>query len=119
MWRADLKRRICRSRRRGGWCDFGAVVQVFALPVFDMGQDLALRCRVALELVGYDHPRRILKPLQQLAKEPLSSFGIAPALHQDVEHDPVLVNGTPEILLLATNADEHLILSANSGDGLA
>jgi hypothetical protein len=39
------------------------------------------------------------KALQQLAKEALGSFGIAPTLHQDVEHMAVLVDGTPKVML--------------------
>src|SRR4051794_2932207 len=77
--------------------------------MFHMWQDLAFRRRVALELVGDDHPRRILQALQQLAEEALGGFGIAPALHQNIEHVAVLVNGTPEIVLLATDAEKDLI----------
>ena len=55
-----------------------------------MGQDLALRGGVALELVGDNHPRRILQAAQQLAEEALGGVGIAPALHEDVEHVAVL-----------------------------
>ena len=46
-----------------------------------------------LERVGHDHPRERLQALQQLAKEALGGFGIAPVLHQVVEHMAVLVDG--------------------------
>jgi hypothetical protein len=36
-------------------------------------------------------------------------LGVPAALHQDVQHDIVLVGGMPEIVLLAVDLDEHLI----------
>ena len=87
----------------------GLVVQVSALPVLRVGQDLALCGRVAPELVRDDHPWRILQPAQQLAKEALGCMGIAPALNQDVEHVPVLIHGAPKVMHLAADAQEHLV----------
>ena len=74
-----------------------------------MGQDRALRRGVAFELVGHDHARHVLQAAQQLAQEPLGGPGIAPALDEDVEHMAVLVHRPPEVVLLAADADEHLI----------
>jgi hypothetical protein len=107
-WRADLNRCICRSRRRVGWCDT-SVVEIPALPVLQPGQDVAVRCGVALQLVRDDHTRDVLQALQQLAEEPLGSLGASPALHENVEHVAVLVDRTPETVLLAANADKHLV----------
>jgi hypothetical protein len=50
-----------------------------------------------------------LRATQKLAEESLGRFGIAPALHEDVEHVPVLVDRAPKIMQFASNADEHLI----------
>ena len=50
-----------------------------------------------------------MQAAQQLAEEPLGSAGIAPALNQNVEHAALLVDGTPEVMQLAPDADEHLI----------
>ena len=79
------------------------------MPVFDAGHDLALRRAVAPQLVGHEHARRIAQALQQFAEEPLGGFGIAPALHQDVEDVPFLIDCSPQIMNLAANADEHFI----------
>jgi len=87
----------------------GAVVEIAALPVLDTGQDLALGRAIAAELVGHDHARNILQALEQLAEEPFSSFGIAPALDQDVEHVAVLVHGAPKAKHLARDADQHTV----------
>jgi len=34
---------------------------------------------------------------------------VAPTLHQDGQPDPVLIDGTPETMLFAADADEHLV----------
>src|SRR4051812_35756049 len=86
-----------------------AVVEVAALSVLYARQNVTLGSGVALELVGDDDPRGVLQALQQLAKEALGGFGVAPALHQDVEHVPVLIDRTPEIMQLATDAEKHLV----------
>jgi hypothetical protein len=46
---------------------------------------------------------------QQTAKEALGGSCVPPILHQDVEHDTVLVHRTPEIVECAVGPDEHLI----------
>src|SRR6516165_8766993 len=54
-------------------------------------------------------------------KEPLGCGRAAPALVQDVEDIPVLVDRTPKIVLLAADADEHFVhvpLVAGSGPSL-
>ena len=54
--------------------------------------------------------------LEELGEQAFGGLLVAPALDENVENEPVLVDGTPKIVLLAADADEHLILSANSGD---
>src|ERR1700704_2129055 len=77
--------------------------------MFNLGKQLALGHAVAPQLVGYDHARDILKALQQPTKEAFGSFGIPPWLNEDVEHDTVLVDRAPKIMLHALDPDEHLI----------
>ena len=79
------------------------------MAVLDPRQDLALGGGVAVELVCHYHPRNVSQALQQLAKEPLGRGRAAPALDQDVEDISVLVDRTPKIVLLAADADEHLV----------
>ena len=77
--------------------------------MFDLGKQFALSHTVASQLIGHDHARNILKAFQQTSEETFGSFGIPPWLSEDVEHDAVLVHGTPKIVLHAPNPDEHLI----------
>jgi hypothetical protein len=77
--------------------------------MFNLGKQQALRGAVASQLVRHDHARHILKALQQPSKEALRGFGVSPWLNQDVEHNAVLIHGTPKIVLNALDPDEHLI----------
>lgn len=48
--------------------------------------------------------------LQQLARESLGGgLRITPALHENVEHDPVLIDGAPEPVCYTGNLDDDLI----------
>jgi hypothetical protein len=50
-----------------------------------------------------------LQPCQQPPEEARGSIGITPALNKDVEHNAVLIHGTPEIVLHALDPDEYLV----------
>src|ERR1700745_30189 len=89
--------------------DLSAIVEIAALAVLDLGQDLAFGGSVALELVCDDHPRNIPQALQQLAEEPRGRGRIAPALNQNVEDISSLIDRAPKIVLLAADPDEHLV----------
>jgi hypothetical protein len=80
---------------RRSMCVFRAVVQIPTLSMFNLGKQLAVCHAVASQLVGHDHARHILKALQQPSKKASGGVGIPPWLNEDVEHDPVLIHGTP------------------------
>ena len=86
-----------------------AVVEVAALPMLDIGQQLALSYPIAPELVGDDHSRRILLARQQTLEEPLGCFRIPSVLHEDVEDYAALIHGAPQVMLNTLDPDEHLI----------
>jgi hypothetical protein len=90
------------------------IVEITALAILDAWQDLAFRSRIAAQLVGDDYPQHVLQTTQQLAEEALGRAGIASALHEDVEHTPFLIDRAPEVMQLAPDADEDLILSAKA-----
>jgi hypothetical protein len=69
----------------------------------------ALSDTVASQLVSHDHTRHILQPCQQPPEEARGSSGITPALNKDVEHNAVLIHGTPELVLHALDPDEYLV----------
>jgi hypothetical protein len=94
----------CRSMRV-----LGPIVRISALSVLDAGKQLTLSDATAPQRVGHDHPRYILQTLQKLLEEALRGVGIAPGLNEDVEHNAILIDGMPEILLHASDLDEDLV----------
>jgi hypothetical protein len=72
--------------------------------MFDAGKQSTLRNTIAPQFVGHDHPRHILQTLQQSFEEPLCSAGIAPRLDKDIQHNAILIDSSPEIMLHATGS---------------
>jgi hypothetical protein len=77
--------------------------------MFDARHDLNLSRGIALELVSDKNPKRIPQALEELAKKPFSSLLIAPALHQDVECMAVLIDSTPEVMMLALDREHDFV----------
>ena len=69
----------------------------------------SFRGGVAGELVGDHHARCDALLLEQLAQQPLGGFCIATTLHQNIEHDSVLVDGSPEPVLPTCDTDRDLV----------
>jgi hypothetical protein len=63
----------------------------------------------APQLVGYDHPRHLLRNLQQSLEEALCGVGIVLGLNKYVQQDAILIDCAPEIMLHALDADKHLL----------
>ena len=89
--------------------DFSPIVGILSGVVGHGRHDTPVRCRVAPQLVRYQPPRRASLPLQQLAKEPFGRTGIATFLNQDVDHVPVLVHGSPQVVPFAPDLHEYLV----------
>jgi hypothetical protein len=87
----------------------GPVVEPFVAAVLDPGHQFFLRRGIARQLVRDQHPRRPHLLLQELAQQALGRLLVAPALHQHVEHEAVLVDRPPQPVLLAGDGDHHLV----------
>jgi len=79
------------------------------LSVLDRGHHLALGRAVAGQLVCNQDARGAPLLLQQLSQQAFGGPFVPPALHQDVEHDAVLVHRAPQPVLLAGNFDGNLV----------
>ena len=88
---------------------FRSVIQVAAGPVFDIGQNSALRKAVAAQAVDNQALRVVLQALQQALEEALGGSAIAFLLHQDVQHDTVLIHHMPKVMQHAADPDENPI----------
>jgi hypothetical protein len=97
---------------------FRTVVEIAVLPMLDTGQEFPLRCAIAFELVGDDHPWYVGQTLEQLPEEFLGGILVPPTLDKDIEDMAVLIHGPPEAVSLATDREEYLVevpLVARSG----
>jgi hypothetical protein len=75
------------------------VVQPLVLSVLDRGHHLAPGRPVARQLVGHHDTRWAGLLFQQLAQQAFGGPCVAPALHQDVQHHPGLVDHAPQPVL--------------------
>lgn len=75
---------------------FRPIVQPFVGAVLDTRHNHALCSVIGPKLVGDHHPRRQALALQQLAHQTLRRFGIASALHDNLQNKAILIYGAPE-----------------------
>ena len=87
----------------------GPIIQVAALPMLNVGKQLAMSDAIAAQLVGHDDARLILQTLQQSLEKALCGIGVTAWLNQDVEHNPILVDSAPEVVLNTRDPDENVI----------
>ena len=85
------------------------IVQISALSMFGLWKQLALSHAVASQLIGHDHAWHILKVFQQSSEEALCCFGIPPRLNEYVEHNALLIDGAPQIVLHSLDPDKHFV----------
>src|SRR5690242_8897253 len=78
-------------------------------PVLDRGYHLTLRGAVARKFVRDHHTRGPALLFQKLPEQALGGPLVPPALDQDIEHDPILVDRPPEPVLLSPDHQAHLI----------
>ena len=89
--------------------DFISVVRVARGDVLHRCHHIPVRGPVASEFVS-DQPSGFAPlPFQQLAQESPCGCGVSAALDQDLEHITILVNGTPQVVFLASDLDEDLV----------
>src|SRR5438067_9507719 len=83
---------------------FGPVIETLVLTMLDPGHDLPLGSGVALQ--RDEHTRGSTLLLEELAEQAFGGLLVAPALDENIENEAVLVDGTPEPMLLAGDADD-------------
>lgn len=88
---------------------FRSIIQACVRPVFDAGHEGAHGGIIGSELVGDHDPWCPPLSFQQLAHQTLCRLGISAALYQHFEDEAVLIDGTPEPLLLATDSHDTFV----------
>jgi hypothetical protein len=89
--------------------NLGAIVRIGLGIVGDSRQDGSTGSTIALQLVGDDPQWFLALTAQQSAQEPLGRRLVAVRLQQNIDDIPVLIHGTPKILLPAIDSDEELV----------
>ena len=69
----------------------------------------SLSVAIAAQTISDLASRSVFRPMQQAFEETLCDRAVPTVLHQDVQHDAMLVNCPPQIVQHAPNADEHLV----------
>src|SRR3954453_5574114 len=77
-------------------------------PMLDRRHHLTLRGAVARQLVRDHDTRHAGLALQQLAEQAFGGRLVPPLLDENVEHDPILVDGSPEPMLRSPDHQAHL-----------
>src|SRR3954468_16857050 len=86
-----------------------APYKAFMPLVLDRGHHLTLRGAVARQLVRDHHTRHAGLALQQLAKQTLGGLLVAPALDENVKHDPSMIDGPPDPMLRSPDHQAHFV----------
>ena len=88
---------------------FGTVIEPLVFAMLNAGHDILVCCLVATKLVGDQHPRHIRAAFEEFAEELLGGRFVPPALDQDIEHDAILIDGTPQLGRLPIDLQKDLI----------
>ena len=73
------------------------------------GHFLPVRHSITSEFVGNQSIGRALLAFETLAEDALGGSPVTPSLKQDVNDVAVLVDGSPKIVAVALDVDEHFI----------
>jgi hypothetical protein len=70
---------------------------------------LSSALKPAIRSCGQSDTRGSTLLLEELAEQAFGGLLVAPALDENIENEAVLVDGTPEPMLLPGESDDHLI----------
>jgi hypothetical protein len=86
-----------------------SIVQAFVPAVLHARQHVFFGGCIAAELIGDEHARDVLTPFEQRAEESFGGLLVAPPLHQNIQHLPVLIHGPPKIVLCTIDGEDDFI----------
>ena len=87
----------------------GPIVQVSALSVLDAGKQLDGERHHSFSACRSRSPAGGIANPSEASEEALRGVGIAPGLNEDVEHNAILIDGAPEVVLHALDSDEDFV----------
>ena len=75
----------------------------------DTRKHRSLSDTIAAQAVGDQATRLVFQTLQQMLEETRGSCAVPTVLHEDVEHDAMLIHRPLQIMQHTADADEHLV----------
>ena len=88
---------------------FSPVVLVLTGAMLNGRKDLPMCCRIAPQLVGDQLPGCLSLMVQHVTKEARSGSTISTLGDQNIDHVPILIDGSPQIEMLTLDSDEEFI----------
>ncbi len=85
------------------------IVEISTGPMSHIVEHLAHRHTVAAQSIGDDALRFVFHAGQQALEDAFGRGGVPPPLHQDIEHDHVLIYRTPEVMQHTVDRQEDLL----------
>ena len=85
------------------------IVEPFVLAMLDREPGTPARSAIGTELVGDQDTRSASLSADELAHQPLGGMLVTTALDQSIQRETVLIDGTPEPVLVAADRDDDLI----------
>ena len=89
--------------------DFHAVIGIDRIHVVDRRHDLSVSRVITAEFVSVEPARFTALAVDQAAKEAHGGLFVAPPLDEDINGIAVLIDRTPEVLMLPVNGDDDFI----------
>ena len=89
--------------------DFSPVVFVLACSMDHGREDVPMSCRIASKLVCDEFPRRLPLMFQGPTKEAFSGSTVSALGDQNIDHVPILIDGSPQVVALASDLYEQFI----------
>jgi len=83
--------------------DFCPIVFVLACSMDHGREDIAMCSRITPRLVGDQLPGCFSLMFQGPTKEAFSGFPISSASHKNIDHVPILIDGSPQVVTLTTD----------------
>lgn len=89
--------------------NLGSVICILACIVNRVWDELSMCGAIAFQLIGHYFPGFIIMILQQALEKALGRLAVASCLQKPIDHLSVLINSSPQVLLLTLDFHEHFV----------
>lgn len=87
--------------------DLGSVICILACIVNRVWDEFSMCDAIASQLIGHYFPGFIMMILQQAFEKALGGLAVASCLQKHINHLSVLINSSPQVLLLTLDLHEY------------